>query len=106
MVKKKEHNQQVDDLKNLQVSPWWDLVVNDVLKRLEDVESLILTGMLEDFNTQKYTQWDIERVKRAFLLLLKDYPEVLIEKYDAPDELDEDDWVRDNAIDEVIDAVE
>lgn len=83
-------DQRIAELKKLQKSKGRDVIVDDLLRKLEVLESNILDNVQEGYNVVKYNQWDIEKVKRAFLVMLKEYPETLIKNFtpiEDPEEL-------------------
>lgn len=101
---KAEKDQRIAQLRNLQKSKGWEVIVTDLLKNLEKLETNILALVEPGHNEIKFTQWDIEKYRRAFLNMLINYPEQLIEEYtpiEDPEEQAEKDLIEKAVIQDI-----
>lgn len=89
-MSKKWQDPRVADLQKLISSKWWDIVAGSLLEKLEKLEESILDNVIHDFNEVKYTQWDMEKTKRAYFKLLLEYPEKLMAEMATIDDQEED----------------
>lgn len=89
MAKTLPEDPRIADLKNLQNSAGWEVIHSDLAEKLDSIENNILNNVVEDFNEVKFTQWDLEKQKRAFLKMLLEYPETLIKQFTPIEDPDE-----------------
>lgn len=89
MAKKQPEDPRIADLKKLQNSKGWEIIHSDLVEKLDSIEDNILNNVVPEFNEQKFSQWDLEKQKRAFLKLLLDYPKTLIKEFTPIEDPDE-----------------
>lgn len=74
------NSDKIAQLQKLQGSKGWGVIVEDLFDKLDKLENSILGIVEPEWHEVKFTQWDIEKQKRAFLKMLENYPQTLIDE--------------------------